>query len=101
MPGADGLCVLLRQLDHRFIRPRPADKTLAGSFTECQPKLDSGHTAHQRLVDILDGFDEMGLAQDEIDRFRLFDFYGLDFHMILLRQFRTMSVVRYLPRAVA
>src|SRR5688572_31211008 len=83
MPRANGLRVLLCQLDHRLISPCPADETFARRLAECQPELDSRYCAYQRFVNVFDSLDEMGLPQNEIDGFRLFDLYGLDFHELV------------------
>jgi hypothetical protein len=38
-----------------------------------QPELDPRHGGHQRLVHVLDAFDEVRLAEDEVDGFGFFD----------------------------
>src|SRR5512141_1144413 len=99
MPCADGLCVLLCQLDHGFIGPTPADETFAGGFAERQPELDPWHRADQRFMHIFHGLDEMRLAQDKVNVLRLFDLYGLDVHLAAsccqLLFFKTSVVDRY------
>jgi len=39
-------------------------------------------------MDVFDGFDEVRLAKNEIDGFRLFDSYRFDLHTSFLLEFR-------------
>ncbi len=39
----------------------------AGRFTEGNAELDSGHRLDQQFMNVVDGLDENGLAEDEID----------------------------------
>src|SRR5215217_6280540 len=80
MPGPYGLGIFLCQLDHGFIRTRPANETFSRRLTKRQPKFDAWYSIHECFVNILDRLDEMGLSQNKIDGFRLFDGYSLDFH---------------------
>src|SRR6266545_4179883 len=80
MSCADGLCVLLRQFDHGFIGPTPADEALAGGFAKRQAELDPRYRADQHFMHIFNGLDEMRLTQNKVDVFGLFDFYSLDLH---------------------
>jgi hypothetical protein len=81
MPCADGLRVLLRQLDHGFIRAAPADETFAGGFAKRQAELDPRHRVDKCFVHVLHGLDKMRLAQDKVGLLRLFDLDGLDVHV--------------------
>jgi len=78
---ADGLRVLLRQVDHGRIGATPTDKAFTGRLAKRQPELDPRHRRDQRLMDILDGLDEMALAEDEIRRPWFFDLDGNKFHI--------------------
>src|SRR5581483_9301940 len=54
-------------------------------FSKCQAELNAGDGLDQRLVDVLDGLDEMRLANDYVDIFsRPDNFNCLDFHRLAL-----------------
>jgi hypothetical protein len=73
MPSAERHRVLLSKLNHRGISAGASHQAFAGRLAESEPKLDSGHSADQGLVNVFDGLDEMGLSEDEIRRVRLVD----------------------------
>jgi hypothetical protein len=59
-----------------------ADQTGAGGFVESDRKFDSGHGVDNDFVEILGGFDEMRLAQDEIGVLRNAHPHRQDFHFL-------------------
>jgi hypothetical protein len=65
-----------------IIGARPADQAFARRFAEGQAELDAGHGVDQRFMDILNRLDEMRLAEDEVNGFRLLDLNcgEFDFH---------------------
>ena len=50
-----------------FVCACPANQHRARGFAEGETEFDVGHALHQRFVNILDGFDEVALAQDKIN----------------------------------
>jgi hypothetical protein len=84
MPGATH-GVLLRQLNHSLVRSGPAHQALTGSFAKCHPEFDARDGIDQRFMDILDCFNKMRLAEDEIDGFRFFDDDCFNIHGLLLK----------------
>ena len=82
MSGADGQGVLPGQLNHGRVRAGPTHEAFAGRLAKGHAELDAGDGADQRLVEVLHGLDEMGLAEDEVDGLRLLDLDcgEFDFH---------------------
>ncbi|KEH15128.1 cystathionine beta-synthase, partial [Medicago truncatula] len=64
--GADRKGVAAREFDEFRIGAGTAHETLARCLAECEPETNARHGADQRLVDVLDGLDEMRLAEDEV-----------------------------------
>src|SRR5690554_778439 len=64
-----------------MIGPGPADQPVTRRFAERQPKLDTRHRVHQRFVNIFNRFDEVALAEDEVDWFLLFNRYEVNFQL--------------------
>jgi hypothetical protein len=73
--GSDGHGIPARQLDQVGIGAGSAHEALARRLAKGQTKLDTRDAADHHLVDILDRFDEVGLPQDEVRRFRFDDWY--------------------------
>ncbi|MNT82088.1 hypothetical protein D3C72_2217670 [compost metagenome] len=80
MPGADGQGVPAGQVQHGVIGAGAAHQALARGFAEGQPEADAGHRADQGFVDVFHGLDEVGLAEDEVDLFRLVDGHADELH---------------------
>ena len=72
--------VFLRQFDHRRVGSAPTDQALPGRLAKRQTEFDPWHAGHQGLVKVLDGFNEVTLAKDKVDRLRFFDFNGDQVH---------------------
>jgi hypothetical protein len=70
----------LCQGDHFLVGSRPADETFARGFAKCQTKFDAGYGRYQGFMDIFNGFYEMRLPKDEVDRDWFFNFYSSNFH---------------------
>ncbi|MNG10335.1 hypothetical protein D3C84_937950 [compost metagenome] len=81
MPGADGLGIALGQFDHGGIGAGPAHHAFARGFAKSHAEADAWHCVDQRFVNVLDGFDEVGLAQNEIRVLRLVDFLRDELHL--------------------
>jgi len=58
--------ILSRELLEAGVSAGPAHQTLARRFAECEPEADSRNCRHQHLVNVLDGLDEVSLAQNEV-----------------------------------
>jgi hypothetical protein len=56
------------------------NQTFVRCFAECQCELGHRNRRHNDLIDVLNGFDKMRLAQDKVESVRIFDFNGPDFH---------------------
>src|SRR5437016_3432935 len=80
MSCSDGLGILFRERDHSFVSACPTDETFTRGFAKCQSEFNPGYGSNQRFVNIFYGFDEMGLTQNKIDGFGLFDFDRLNVH---------------------
>lgn len=73
MSGTYGQSILLCQFNHELVITRKPDKAFARGLAKCQAELDARDGVYQGLMNILDRFDEMRLAEDEIYRFGLVD----------------------------
>ncbi len=62
--GADGLRVADGELLKLGLGAGVADEAVAGGFAKREPKLNSRHGADEGLVNVLDGLDEVRLAED-------------------------------------
>jgi len=51
---------------------------------KARPNLNARHGGHQSLVQVLHRLDEVGLAQDDVQVFRLLDGDYLEFHASIL-----------------
>jgi hypothetical protein len=80
--GGDRFCIFLREFDHDRIGATPADQTFTGSLAECQAELNPWDSGNECFMNVLDRLDEMRLSKNEVDRIRLFDFYGDQFHLL-------------------
>src|SRR5262249_2699257 len=80
VPGGNSLRIAARQFLQIPVRTGPAYQALSRCLAECQAELDSRDARHQRLVNVLDTLDEVGLPQYEVDRIRLIDSYGKQLH---------------------
>jgi hypothetical protein len=78
--GADGQCVVACEGEGSFIITRPAHQPFTRGLAEGQPEADARNRAHQRLVQVFHGFDEMRLAEDEVGGVRLDDRHYGKFH---------------------
>jgi hypothetical protein len=81
MACGDGFGILLCKFDHRGVGARPSHQAFAGGFTKSHAKLDTWHGIYQRFVDVLDGLDEVGLAQNEVRHIWLIDFQRDELHV--------------------
>jgi hypothetical protein len=78
--GADGQYVVACEGEGGFVITRPAHQPLTGGLAEGQPEADARNRAHQRLVEVFHGLDEMRLAEDEVGGVRLDDGHHGEFH---------------------
>src|SRR5512143_646028 len=88
--GAERQGVLLGDLDQGGVVPGVADQGQSRRFAEGDAELHLRRRRDDGLVEVLDGLDEMGLAEDEIHVLGLVDGDDLEIHGSLLR-------VRYGP----
>jgi hypothetical protein len=56
------------------------DQALPGSLAERQTEFGVGHGADNGLMNIFNGFDEMGMTQDKVQFFGIFYGYADQFH---------------------
>lgn len=80
MSSPDVLGILNRQPEHLFVRSFGPDQAGSGGLAEGQSEHYPGYGGDQYLIQILHRLDEMRLAQDEVDIFRLFDSYCFYLH---------------------
>jgi hypothetical protein len=80
MASPDGVCVACRKLYQLLVIPCPANQAGSGRFAERHPELQVWTRSGERLVDVLDRLDEMGLAQDHVEVVGLVDRDGVQFH---------------------
>jgi hypothetical protein len=66
--------ITLSELDHRLVGPAPRHQHNSGRFVKRRRRIDPRSGLHQHLVNIFDGFDGVGLAEDDIDTVRLISF---------------------------
>lgn len=78
--GAEGLRIAPRQVLQLPVRTRPAHQAFSRCLAEGQAELDAWNARHQRLMNVLDTLDEMGLSQDEVDCFWLVDSHSDELH---------------------
>jgi hypothetical protein len=88
MTCAERECIFARQFLEGVIGTGPADQALARCLAEGEPKSDSRYCGHQCFMDVLDRFDEMSLAENEIRRVGFVDLHGDELHVEHLRRAR-------------
>src|SRR6516164_1101497 len=66
MAGADGQRVVACEGEGGFVITGPAHQPFTGGLAESQPEADARNCAHQCLVEVFHGLDEMRLAEDEL-----------------------------------
>ena len=74
MAGGERKRVAFGELDQAIVRAAPAHQQRPGSFAESEAEFDSRYALNQRLMYILDSFDKMALAENQIDFVRLLNF---------------------------
>jgi hypothetical protein len=72
--------VLFCQFGHGLVGAGPAHKHFAGRFAEGGAELYTGHGLNHCLMKVFDRFDEVALAEDQINPVRLDDSYGTKLH---------------------
>ena len=75
--GGQVVGVLFGQFNQGIIGTGVSHETLHGRLTEGNTEFCHGNGIDHRLMDVFDGFDKMGLSQDQIQFIRIFDFHCL------------------------
>lgn len=70
---ANGLRIFPRELGQVRIGAAPAHEARPGRFAKSEPETDARHSGDECFVDILHRFDEVRLAENEIEIGGLFD----------------------------
>src|SRR5438093_8912044 len=85
MPGPDGLRVPDREVDQLGVVAAPPDEAGTRRLAERQPEPQPRRGLRERLVEVLHGLDEVGVAEDEVLVLGLVDPDGRELHANLLR----------------
>ncbi|VTR71170.1 hypothetical protein DESC_90040 [Desulfosarcina cetonica] len=80
MACGQGEGIILGQRDQFVVRPGMAYQADVGCLAESESEFCPRHGVDDGLEQILDGFDEMGVPENEVEAFGIIDRDGFQFH---------------------